>query len=239
MTPGGLRLMVCDLDDTLVKGSLGVDFAADLRQNGMFAEGAWSGITKTLLLASTGRVGYVEGFQDFAGFCASGIAGVKKMDLSHSAIAFVNRCNGRLDDGERLVTRFNQLGFVTGIITGSPQPVARAANGRFGANFVVGTEVEDRDEIYTGTVKSAPFGHDGKARVLRHLASRLGADLYRSVAFGDSVHDVSMLELVGCAVVIGSKEAMVALARKRGWGVYASISDVLRDSDFWNSLEER
>lgn len=46
-----------------------------------------------------------------------------------------------------------------------------------------------------------------------------GIDLRASVAYGDSINDVPMLEMVGTAIVVRPGRRLAQIAAERGWEI--------------------
>jgi phosphoserine phosphatase len=101
-------------------------------------------------------------------------------------------------------------------------PLARA----LGADLVAQRLVADGDRL-TGEYLSyeslgdrhgLPHGEAKAAALARH-AERAGIDLRRSTAYGDSVHDLPMLELAGTAVAVRPDARLRRVAAARGWAI--------------------
>jgi HAD superfamily hydrolase (TIGR01490 family) len=102
-------------------------------------------------------------------------------------------------------------------------PLARA----LGAELLAQRLVADGDRV-TGSHRSyavlddfgAPMNQsERKAAALRRHAETTGLDLAASVAYGDSVNDVAMLEAVGTAIAVNPDRGLARIAGARGWAV--------------------
>ncbi len=58
-----------------------------------------------------------------------------------------------------------------------------------------------------------------KAAALSRYAAETGIDLATSIAYGDSVNDVAMLEMVGTAIVVRPNRRLARIAGRRGWNI--------------------
>jgi HAD superfamily hydrolase (TIGR01490 family) len=66
----------------------------------------------------------------------------------------------------------------------------------------------------------AAMGQAGrKAAVLARYAAETGIDLRASCAYGDSVNDLAMLEIVGMPIVVRPDPRLARIAGARGWDV--------------------
>lgn len=106
--------------------------------------------------------------------------------------------------------------FVTGSIDFTVAPLAR----RLGVQSVVAPALLESDGRFTGKLNGAPVGEAEKARRVKIFSSEHGIDLTRSYAYGDSIADLPMLELVGHPQVVNPDRALAAIARQRGWPMH-------------------
>lgn len=84
----------------------------------------------------------------------------------------------------------------------------------FPAGHVFAAAVAEEKNIATGRLLRVPTGPD-KASILReHLRAPLDA------AFGNSVHDVAMLELAARAFAVNPNPDLEPIARRRGWAIF-------------------
>jgi phosphoserine phosphatase len=89
---------------------------------------------------------------------------------------------------------------------------------------VLATEVRiDQGRITTELV-DVPTG-EGKAVSLK----RIGLDRPDAV-FGNSVHDLAMLEMARCAFPVNPSPALMAAAAERGWGCFTPAAAVGAES---------
>ncbi len=110
--------------------------------------------------------------------------------------------------------------FVTGSIHFFIEPLAR-----FLGNAVKSTQRFDllartllhADGRLTGTLNGPPLGEEEKARMIREFARDRGIDLAASFAYGDSIADLAMLELVGQPMAVNADRSLRRIATDRGW----------------------
>jgi HAD superfamily hydrolase (TIGR01490 family) len=91
----------------------------------------------------------------------------------------------------------------------------------FGVDGIVGTEIERRDGRLTGKlIPPVITGRDKKARVLAQLASAsVDVDWPASYAYGDSISDRHVMEMVGNPVAVHPGEELRRLAVAGGWEI--------------------
>ncbi|NOS99716.1 MAG: HAD-IB family hydrolase [Phycisphaerales bacterium] len=118
------------------------------------------------------------------------------------------------------VRRGHRIVLVTGSIDFLIEPLAghlREVCGCKAGIDVVARTLVVRDGRFTGELDGAPLGESEKARELAAYAERVGIDLARSCAYGDSVADVPMMGCVGHATAVNPRRALRAIAHRRGW----------------------
>lgn len=90
---------------------------------------------------------------------------------------------------------------------------------KLGFTGAIATEAEVIDGVYTGRLVE-PFRHgEEKARAIARLANERDYDLSLSFAYGDSHHDLPMLELVGIPIAVNPDSKLADVAYERGWPV--------------------
>ena len=106
------------------------------------------------------------------------------------------------------------------LVTGTLAPLARVIARHMPCGVEVrATEIETREDHFTGRLASEHVGYEEKARVLREAAAAYGLDLARSYAYGNQTSDFRMLDAVGNPVAVNPSWWLGRAARKRGWNV--------------------
>ena len=77
----------------------------------------------------------------------------------------------------------------------------------------------ERRGAFTGELAEPPLSADGRASLAARLAAEHGVDLADCHAYGDSISDLPLLELVGHPVAVNPDFRLAREARRRGWGV--------------------
>jgi len=105
-------------------------------------------------------------------------------------------------------------------ISGTLAPLARVIAKHFrGAVGVCATELEVRDERWTGKLAGEHLSGVAKVRAIRSLAWKHDFSLACSYAYGNDVTDGPMLNVVGHAVAVNPSKHLACLAEDRGWQV--------------------
>jgi HAD superfamily hydrolase (TIGR01490 family) len=122
-----------------------------------------------------------------------------------------------------------QQGHAIVLMSGTLAPLAQemtlalvvrlAVRGVAASVAVCATRLEEKDGRWTGRmVGDAMFGAT-KARAVRQMALDKGFDLAQCYAYGDSVSDRWMLEVVGRPMAVNSSWPLMSLARRKSWPV--------------------
>ncbi len=106
--------------------------------------------------------------------------------------------------------------FVTGSIDFTIAPLAK----RLGVESIIAPALLESEGRFTGELDGAPVGQEEKARRVKIFSSEHGIDLASSYAYGDSIADLPMLELVGHPQVVNPDRALAAIAKQRGWPIH-------------------
>jgi HAD superfamily hydrolase (TIGR01490 family) len=105
------------------------------------------------------------------------------------------------------------------LMSGTPDFVARAIALALGADHAIGTLCASRDGHFSPAPPvSHPFGQR-KAQLLQRLCADWQVAPAEVTAYGDSIHDLPLLEQAGVAVAVRPDRGLARVARARGWEV--------------------
>jgi HAD superfamily hydrolase (TIGR01490 family) len=123
----------------------------------------------------------------------------------------INRMRWHLESGHRVV-----------LVTGTLAPLARAMARYLPYGVEVhATELETKDDQFTGRLSGAHLSFEEKERVVRREAARSDLDLFNSFAYGNEMSDARMLGAVGHPAAVNACWSLKREARKHGWRVYS------------------
>ena len=118
---------------------------------------------------------------------------------------------------KEIIDQHRAQGHEVWLVTASPIEIGRLIARRIGATGALGTEAEHAGGFYTGRLKDGFLHGPRKAERVRELAAERGIDLAASYAYGDSLNDTAMLEVVGHPCAINPEPRMRKQALQRGW----------------------
>jgi HAD superfamily hydrolase (TIGR01490 family) len=145
----------------------------------------------------------------------------------HDAEVFRNLTPGVVEEilprirpeAQALLDMHEQAGRDVYIISASPVEIVSELARALDISGGLGTESEIVDGCYTGRL-AAPFCYgEGKAEIIRQLASSHGYDLTASYSYSDSASDLPMMQVVGNPIAVNPDRSMIAVAHRRGWPV--------------------
>jgi HAD superfamily hydrolase (TIGR01490 family) len=116
---------------------------------------------------------------------------------------------GHRESGDEII-------LVTGSIDFIVEPFAKD----LAADGLVAPSLLESAGRFNGKLDGPPVGDQEKARRVEQFAEARGIDLSRSHAYGDSIADLPMLELVGYPHVVNPDRALGSVAKSRGWPVH-------------------
>jgi len=107
------------------------------------------------------------------------------------------------------------------LLSGTLEPIARALADALGVQHVRATVCRQRNGRYLARPPEVhPFGAV-KLELAARLATEVGADLQQASAYGDSKHDLCLLEAVANPVAVLPDPPLLATARGNDWDIIA------------------
>jgi phosphoserine phosphatase len=184
----GMRLVVMDVDSTLVRGEVIEMLAAEA---GCLEEVA--AVTEAAM----------RGELDFEESVRSRVALLEGLDA-----AALDRVYDALElaPGARtLVRTLKRLGYRFAIVSGGFTAVTDRIAADLGIDFAAANELEVRDGTLTGRVVGPVLDRAGKAAALLRFAAESGVAVGATVAIGDGANDLDMLSAAGLGIAFNAK----------------------------------
>jgi HAD superfamily phosphoserine phosphatase-like hydrolase len=196
-----MRLAIFDVDGTLVRGRQGP------RQIAAY-------LLFLLRYLPTGGILTLK--KNKAYLCGLERADVAALADEFVATALVPRLRGAV------VQRLRQhvlRGDAVVLLTGTIEPIAQALARQLGVRYVCATLCSERNGRYLAQPpETHPFGA-AKLGLSRQLAAQIGCELKSATAYGDSRHDLFLLEAVSDPVAVSPDAGLSRIALEREWEI--------------------
>ncbi len=208
------RVAVFDCDGTLWSGDAGSGFLFWSLEQGLVSRSASDWIDNRYRAYKAGKVSEVE----ICGEMAQIYAGLRDRELRAAAAIYVERfVRPRIfPEMVSLLAALRQAGAGIWAVSSTCRWVVAEGVRDFGIpeDRVLAAEVRVVDDLITSEIVDVPTG-EGKAATL----ARIGLPAPDAV-FGNSLHDLAMLDMARHAFPVNPSPALIAAAAKRGWGYF-------------------
>ncbi len=191
------RLVAFDMDSTLIRTEV-IDELARLAGVGDQVQA----ITEAAM----------RGELDFQGSFRKRVSLLK--GLPEAALTQVVETVPLMDGAERLVSTLRRLGYKTAILSGGFTFMGRELQRRLGIDYLHANELDIRDGVVTGEVRTEIVDGARKAHYLTEIARAEGLSMEQVIAVGDGANDLPMLRLAGLGIAFRAKPVVRQSARQ-------------------------
>nr|WP_239523408.1 phosphoserine phosphatase SerB [Geodermatophilus normandii] len=182
------RLIVLDVDSTLVRGEVIDELAA---RAGRAAE-----VARITAAAMNGELDFAESLR------------ARVATLAGLPVEVLDEVREHLEltPGARtLIRTLQRLGFRCGIVSGGFSQITDPLAASLGLDFAAANTLEVADGRLTGGLVGEIVDRPGKARALARFADEHGIPLEQTVAVGDGANDLDMLNAAGLGIAFNAK----------------------------------
>ncbi|MGZ8741955.1 MAG: phosphoserine phosphatase SerB [Nocardioides sp.] len=184
----GMRLIVMDVDSTLVQGEV-IEMLAE-------HAGCLHDVARVTEAAMRGELDFEQSLRERVALLEGLDAGA--LDKVYDAIV--------LSPGARtLVRTLKRLGYRFAIVSGGFTQITDRIAADLGIDFAAANELEVVDGKLTGRIVGPVVDRAGKAEALRRFAAEVGVSQAATVAIGDGANDLDMLAAAGLGVAFNAK----------------------------------
>jgi phosphoserine phosphatase len=208
------RVAVFDCDGTLWSGDAGSGFMVWSLEQGLVSRSTSDWIDTRYRAYQSGQVSELE----ICGAMVQVYAGLRDQELRAAAAQYVREfVKARVfPELVALVTTLRQSGVEIWAVSSTNRWVIEEGVRDFGipVERILAAEVRVEAGIITSEIVDVPTD-EGKAAAL----ARVGITAPDAV-FGNSIHDLAMLEIARHAFPVNPSPALLAAAAKKGWGYF-------------------
>jgi len=191
----GMRLIVMDVDSTLIQGEVIEMIAAHA---GYEAE-----VASVTEAAMRGELDFEESLRARVKY----LKGVPASALDEVYASL------QLNPGARTMVRtLRRLGYRFAIVSGGFSQITDRLAADLGIHYARANQLEIVDGVLTGEVTGEVVDRAGKARALREFAAEIGIPEAATVAIGDGANDLDMLAAAGLGIAYNAKPAVRSAA---------------------------
>lgn len=184
----GVRLIVMDVDSTLIQGEVVEMLAAHA--------GHEEQVRLITERAMAGELDFEQSLRERVRLLAGLPVGV--LDAVYEQIV--------VTPGARtLVRTLRRLGYRFAIVSGGFSQITDRLAADLGIHFSRANELEVRDGLLTGEIAGAVVDRAAKAAALREYAEEVGISLPATVAIGDGANDIDMLNAAGLGIAFNAR----------------------------------
>jgi phosphoserine phosphatase len=184
----GMRLIVMDVDSTLVQGEV-IEMLAE-------RAGCLDDVARVTEAAMRGELDFEQSLRERVAL----LEGLEASALDRVYDAIV------LSPGARTMVRtLKRLGYRFAIVSGGFTQVTDRIAADLGIDFAAANELEVVDGKLTGRIIGPVVDRAGKAAALRRFAAEVGVSEAATVAIGDGANDLDMLAAAGLGIAFNAK----------------------------------
>lgn len=207
-----------DIDNTLVDGFSIFFFSDYLLAVGLFDSEAREAMKEDFERFRAGRIDYRQFAIVVVDHYSLGLRGNREDSVLEEGRNFSRQYQSLLFPyAESLVSTMKANGY-TMAISGAPKEAFEPLAQKLGIDESHLLEAEVQDGIYTGRTKINMALDEEKIKVVNGLGNQY--DYKNSFAFGDSIHDLPLLEAVGNPFIVGGGDLNLRnIAEQRGWSL--------------------
>lgn len=187
----GVRLIVMDVDSTLIQGEVIEMIAAHA--------GCAEEVAAVTEAAMRGELDFEESLRQRVAL----LRGVPESALDE-VYARIELAPG----ARTLVRTLHRLGYRFAIVSGGFSQITDRLAAELGIHYARANTLEIEDGRLTGRVVGPVVDRPGKAVALREFAAAVGVPLESVIAIGDGANDLDMLEAAGLGIAYNAKPAV-------------------------------
>ena len=212
-----MKLVLFDLDDTLLAGDTEGEWVRFMIDNGLVKDESF--LEKMAIFTGNYRNGRLD-IYEYSNFLLGPISGISELDLKERVKEFSKKVVEKLSD----VTTYNLLKSHSSdecvITSGTLSFLVKEISNVLGVKHCFGTDAEILNGSYTGKVSGRPnFSEEKVRRIKNWIGDRSFEGIY---AYSDSIHDLALLEFSNFPTAVNPDTQLLEVAKQRRWKIDTS-----------------
>jgi phosphoserine phosphatase len=184
----GMRLIVMDVDSTLIQGEV-IEMLAE-------HAGCLKEVAQVTEAAMRGELDFEESLRERVALLEG---------LDASALDQVFEAVELAPGARTMVRTLKRLGYRFAIVSGGFTQITDRIAADLGIDFAAANELEVVDGRLTGRIVGPVVDRAGKAEALRRFAGEVGVTTAATIAIGDGANDLDMLSAAGLGIAFNAK----------------------------------
>ena len=209
-----MKLVLFDLDDTLLSGDTEAEWANFMIDKGIVKDDSF--LEKMSGFTSNYRRGRLD-IDEYTNFLLNPLAGIQVVDFQNTIKEFSKEVVSKLSDKttENILNRhFSDECIIT---SGTLSFLVKEISSELGIDHCFGTDAEIIDGSYTGKVFGRPNFSDEKVRRIRNwIGSKSFKEIY---AYSDSIHDLPLLKYSDFPTAVNPDIQLMKIAMQEKWEI--------------------
>jgi HAD superfamily hydrolase (TIGR01490 family) len=206
-----------DLDNTLITSNSGKLLVREARAKGMLSlqdliRALWMSFLYKFNLMDTEKI--IAGMLQWL----NGVP-VKKVNLLASGVFLKQMIRTIPDEARNEIIWHQERNAATVILSSALYPVCQAVAGHLNIDDFICTQIETVDDICTGKPAGEPcFGKEKATRLIEYCEKN-NSKVSDAWYYGDSISDLSVLQIVGNPVCVNPDKKLLKSANKNNWRI--------------------
>lgn len=213
------KLVVFDLDKTLIAGDSTILWTEWLYEKGLVKDPIWRQIDREMIRE------YDQGRLDMHAFMRKHSGAFRNIPvemLGKLALEFAKKRIAPLayPDAKKWVKNALQAKIPMLVLSATTTfivaPIARTV---FGIDEAIGVDLVEENGFYTGEILGTPSFQEGKVVRLKTILNSRGIDISDVLFFTDSRNDLPLAEAAGFTCCVNPDPVLLSEARRRAWEI--------------------
>lgn len=218
-------LAIFDIDGTIFRDSLVIVLTWRLIRKGVFPAALKSKLNKYYYAWIDRKGTYEDYVNKVVEVYDKTVAGYRLEDIKKACEEVIKNYKDKVYVYTRELIKKLRKNHILVAISGSPMEIVREFNKYLRFDFILATEREIKNGVFTGKHLKIP-GHDKKSALIS-FAKENKFNFKRSIGVGDTESDIGIFELVETPICFNPNLNLYKIAKKNKWKIVVERKDVI------------